>query len=68
MVGWYAVEVDDPEHSDQIAQAIDRQFANSPAETKTNTEKAFMQSFAHQVGNTGAMMRRSPRSCSSSCC
>jgi putative ABC transport system permease protein len=56
LVGWFAVEVDDPEHADQIAQAIDRQFANSPAETKTNTEKAFMQSFAHQVGDTGAMM------------
>jgi hypothetical protein len=56
LVGWFAVEVDDPEHADQIAQAIDRQFANSAAETKTSTEKAFMQSFAHQVGDTGAMM------------
>jgi putative ABC transport system permease protein len=56
LVGWYSVVVDDPEHADRIAQAIDRQFANSPAETKTNTEKAFMQSFAHQVGDTGAMM------------
>lgn len=55
-VGWYAVEVEDPEHADQVAQAIDRQFANSPAETKTATEKAFMQSFAKQVGDTGAMM------------
>jgi putative ABC transport system permease protein len=56
LVGWFSVEVDDPEHADQIAQAIDRRFANSPAETKTSTEKAFMQSFAHQVGDTGAMM------------
>jgi len=56
LVGWFAVEVDDPEHADEIAQAIDRQFANSPAETKTSTEKAFMQSFAHQVGDTGAML------------
>jgi putative ABC transport system permease protein len=55
-VGWYAVEVEDPAHADQVARAIDRQFANSPAETKTATEKAFMQSFANQVGDTGAMM------------
>jgi putative ABC transport system permease protein len=56
LVGWYVVEVEDPSRADQVAQAIDAQFANSPSETKTNTEKAFMQSFAHQVGDTGAMM------------
>ena len=56
MVGWYAVEVEDPARADQTAQAIDRQFANSFAETKTNTEKAFTQSFAKQVGDTGAML------------
>jgi putative ABC transport system permease protein len=55
-VGWFAVEVADPAQADQVAQAIDRQFANSPAETRTATEKAFMQSFAKQVGDTGAMM------------
>jgi putative ABC transport system permease protein len=55
-VGWYGVEVEDPAHADQVAAAIDRQFANSPAETKTATEKAFMQSFAKQVGDTGAML------------
>jgi putative ABC transport system permease protein len=56
LVGWYTIEVEDPAHADQVAHAIDRQFANSPAETKTATEKAFMQSFAKQVGNTGAML------------
>jgi putative ABC transport system permease protein len=56
VVGWYAIEVEDPAHADQTAQAIDRQFANSPAETKTATEKAFVQSFANQVGDTGAML------------
>jgi putative ABC transport system permease protein len=56
VVGWYAIEVDDPARADQIALAVDRQFANSHAETKTTTEKAFVQSFAHQVGDTGAML------------
>ena len=55
-VGWYGVEVDDPARADEIAHAIDRQFANSPAETKTATEKAFMQSFANQIGDTGAIL------------
>lgn len=55
-VGWYGIEVEDPAHADQVAQAVDRQFANSPAETKTATEKAFMQSFAKQIGDTGAML------------
>jgi putative ABC transport system permease protein len=55
-VGWYVVEVDDPAHADRIAAAIDHQFANSFAETKTATEKAFAQSFAKQVGDTGAIL------------
>ncbi len=54
--GWFVVEVEDPAHSEDVARAIDRQFANSPAETKTATEKAAMQSFAKQVGDTGAML------------
>lgn len=56
LAGWYVVEVADPENADQVAEAIDRQFANSPAETKTATEKAFVQSFAKQIGNTGAII------------
>ena len=35
---------------------IDALFANSPAETKTSTEKAFTQSFANQIGNIGAIV------------
>lgn len=55
-VGWFVVEVEDPSRAVQVAEAIDDRFANSPAETRTTTEKAFMQSFAEQVGNTGAML------------
>jgi len=55
-VGWYVLEVDDPERADEIAHAIDRQFANSPEETKTTTEKALAQSFAHQIGDTGTIL------------
>ena len=31
-------------------------FANSPAETKTATEKAFVADFAKQIGDIGAIM------------
>jgi putative ABC transport system permease protein len=44
-VGWYIVRIDDPANSAQISQDIDNLFANSRAETKTETERAFHQSF-----------------------
>lgn len=56
LVGWYVVEIEDPEHADRVAMAIDELFANSPAETKTTTEKAFMTGFAAQIGDTGAIL------------
>jgi putative ABC transport system permease protein len=44
-VGWYIVRIDDPERSARISEDIDNLFANSRAETKTETERAFQQSF-----------------------
>ncbi|HKY07840.1 MAG TPA: ABC transporter permease, partial [Candidatus Binatia bacterium] len=44
-VGWYIVRIDDPDNSARISQEIDNLFANSRAETKTETERAFQQSF-----------------------
>ena len=44
-IGWYIVRIDDPEGSARISQEIDNLFANSRAETKTETERAFQQSF-----------------------
>ena len=55
-VGWYIIRVNDPAHADDIAQRIDTQFANSFYETKTSTEKAFIQGFAKQIGNIGAII------------
>ena len=54
-IGWVVVRVDDPDRSAEIARNIDALFANSSAETKTATEKAFIQSFANQMGNIGAL-------------
>ena len=55
-VGWYVVRVEDPREAADVARRIDEQFANSPAETKAETEGAFVQGFAEQVGNIGAIM------------
>jgi putative ABC transport system permease protein len=44
-IGWYIVRISDPENSAAISQEIDKLFANSRAETKTETERAFQQSF-----------------------
>jgi putative ABC transport system permease protein len=55
-VGWYVIRVDDPAQSAGIAARIDALFANSPVETKTNTEKAFVSDFAKQIGDIGSIM------------
>lgn len=56
LVGWYLVRVADPNRAAQVAAALDATFANSEFETKTEPEKAFIQSFANQVGNVGAII------------
>jgi putative ABC transport system permease protein len=55
-VGWYGVRVKDPRQADQVAQAIDREFANSPFETKAEPEGAFVQGFVQQVGDVGTIL------------
>jgi putative ABC transport system permease protein len=55
-VGWYYVRVDEPERAAEIAELIDLEFANSPYETKTEPEGAFVQGFAKQIGNIAAIM------------
>lgn len=56
LVGWYVVRIADPQRADAIAEAIDAEFANSPTETKTATEKAFVQAFANQIGDIGTIV------------
>ena len=55
-VGWYIVKIGDPSRSVEMAQTFDNMFANSAAETKTTTEKGFVESFAKQIGDIGAIM------------
>ncbi|MCK7462172.1 MAG: hypothetical protein MZU84_08950 [Sphingobacterium sp.] len=69
-VGWYVVQLGDPDDGAAVAKAIDELFANSPFETLTQTEKAFAASFVKQMGNIellimsiggGRVLHASPR-------
>lgn len=44
-IGVYVVQINQPENAAAISSAVDREFANSLAETLTETEKAFQLSF-----------------------
>jgi putative ABC transport system permease protein len=49
--GWYVLKLNSPDDAVRVAKAIDEKFANSSAETKTETESAFAAGFAKQFGN-----------------
>jgi putative ABC transport system permease protein len=55
-VGWYVSRIADPANAAQISEAIDALFANSRAETKTETERAFQQSFLSSMGSVMTAM------------
>ena len=50
-IGWYVLRIDNPDDAPRIAKAIDAEFANSPNETKTETESTFAAGWVKQFGN-----------------
>ncbi len=50
-IGWYVLRLDSPDDAVRVAKTIDADFANSPFETKTQTESAFAASWVKQFGN-----------------
>ena len=56
LVGWYIVKIADPSRSAEMARQFDDMFANSEYETRTTTEKGFIDGFAKQIGDIGAIM------------
>jgi putative ABC transport system permease protein len=50
-VGWYTIRIKDPSQAAEVAKRVDAEFENSPAETKTEPEGAFIQGWASQIGN-----------------
>jgi len=55
-VGWYVVQVGDPDRAAAAAAAINDRFANSSYETAAETEKAFAAGFVRQMGNIQALI------------
>jgi putative ABC transport system permease protein len=55
-VGTYSVQINDPAQSAAIAKAIDAEFENSDVQTKTESEKAFLASFAALGGNLALLL------------
>jgi putative ABC transport system permease protein len=51
LVGWYTVRINNPDDAPRISKAIDDEFANSPYETRTETEQAFASGWVKQMGN-----------------
>jgi len=56
LVGWFTIRVKDPAQAAEVARAVDQEFENSPAETKTEPEGAFIQAWANQIGNIGLIV------------
>jgi len=50
-IGWYVLRLDSPDDAVRVAKTIDDQFANSPFETKTQTESTFIANWIKQFGN-----------------
>lgn len=55
-IGWLVLTTTSPDLNEQVANAIDENFANSQAETETSTEKAFNKAFIEQIGNIGLII------------
>jgi putative ABC transport system permease protein len=55
-VGWYTVRSAPGADQAAVSKAIDEAFANSPSETRTQSEQMFMQSFLAQMGNIQFLM------------
>ena len=55
-VGWVVSLLNNPDAATRVSQEIDNKFANSPNETKTDTEKQFQASFASMLGNLNLLL------------
>jgi putative ABC transport system permease protein len=55
-IGWVVMRIAEPSRGPEISRQIDALFANSSAETRTSSESAFLQTFANQMGNIGAIV------------
>ena len=54
--GTYTLEINDPDQAGAVSKAIDDLFANSDAQTRTETEKAFAAGFISMAGNLALLL------------
>ena len=54
--GTYVVEINDPSQVAEVSKAIDALFENSDAQTKTETEGAFVAGFIALIGNLSVLL------------
>jgi putative ABC transport system permease protein len=54
--GTYYIEIDDPDQAGVVSKRIDDLFANSDAQTHTETEKAFQAGFISMAGNLALLL------------
>ena len=55
-VGWFIAQIQQPDQATEVSRAIDQKFANSPNETKTETEQAFQSTFVSMFGNLNLLL------------
>ena len=55
-VGWYVFRLQPGNDLVKVSRAVDELFANSPFETRTQSEQVFMASFVKQMGNIEFLM------------
>jgi putative ABC transport system permease protein len=55
-IGWLVEKIDDPKNAGAISKAIDAQFENTDAATKTETEQAFQAGFVAMAGNLAFLL------------
>ena len=51
LIGWYSIRIKDPAQAAEVAKAVDAEFENSSAETKSEPEGAFVQAWVNQIGD-----------------
>lgn len=56
IVGSYWIRIDEPGHLSRVAKAVDALFANSDAETLTESERAFQAGFLQMLGNVQGLV------------
>jgi putative ABC transport system permease protein len=56
LAGWFVVLIDDADRAPEVSSAIDTKFANSPFETKTDTEQQFQASLTAMFGNLSLLL------------